>query len=385
VETSKFLDTQAEKLKAQLARTEQALAKFKEEHAGTLPTDTNLNREALDRAERDLEQANAEVRDLESRKDVLLADLSQTSPSAPILSDTGQPILGAEDRLEALRRQYVEMSARYGPEYPDLIRVKKEIALLSDGTGPDADRATLQEELDAKRTELGQLRKRYSDDHPDVKRLQRTVDELAREVRSAPLLGAAGGVRRPDNPAYVRLQAELDGLDTELAAQRADRDELGKKIAEYQARIARAPETERLLALLSRDYDIATRDYANVREKQAEAERAILVESEQKSERYVLQRDAPLPAGPAQPSHLTIVLAGLFLAMTAAIGAGILREAVDGTVRGPRDLRAMLNAPPIAVIPTVENGRGVWMRRARHSALALSYAMVTLFAIAAVA
>ncbi len=383
-ETSDFLNQQADTLKAELARTEAALAKFKQEHAGSLPEDSTLNQQMLDRTERDLDNTEENIRTVQARKDLLITQLAQTSPSAPLYDENGKPILGAEDQLESLRRQYVELSAKYSPQHPDLIRLRKQIELLSKNQPAGIDRTAIQSELDTKREELKDLQRRYSPDYPDVKELKRTITALTRQLAAQPAASSTN-TRAPDNPAYLQLQVQLDSADADLAAMQADRQKLRKKIDDLQAQIAREPQTEKELITVSRDYDIAKQDYNKIREKQTAAHRAIAVEDEQKAERYVLQRDAYLPSSPAQPSHLTIILAGMFLAVSASIGSALFRDAVDGTVRGARDLRMIVKAPPMAVIPTIMNGRETWKHRMRRLALAASYVGVAFLAITAAA
>jgi succinoglycan biosynthesis transport protein ExoP len=381
-EASRVLAEQAADLKGELTRTEEALAEFKQQHAGSLPEDTNLNKQRLDRAQGDLDDVEREIRTLEERKNMLLAQLAETSPSATLYSEDGDPILGTDQQLEVLRRQYISMAARYSPEHPDVIKLRKQIEALSGEDAPAVDTASLQSELEAKRAELADLKQRYSDDHPDVQRVQRTIDELLDQLKTAPAVSAAPPPK-PNNPAYIQLQVQLDGVNNELAAQRQQRVQLNQRIQVYEDQLAKTPDIERQLTTLTRDYDIAKRDYNDIREKQTEAERAITVESQQRAERYILQRDAGLPDSPAQPSHLTIVLIGVFLGIMAALGAGLLREALDTTVRGARDLRAILETPPIALVPSIDTQRDIWRRLLRRGVLAASFAAAAFFGVTA--
>lgn len=384
-ETSSFLAEQAEVLKVELARTEAALAEFKRRNNGSLPENTDLNLQLLDRAQRDIDGIEREIRTLQERKNLLVAELAQTSASATLYSETGEPILGTEERLELLRREYVTMVARYSLEHPDLLRVRREIELLSQEEGATftADVALLQLEIEARRAELAELRQRYAEDHPNVSQLQRTIDGMVEQLGTAPDTLATS--REPNNPEYIRLQLQLEAVDTELGALREDREELRARLLELETRIGRAPETEREAIMLTRDYEIARQDYNEIRQKQAEAERAVVIEDQQRAEHYVLQRRAPLPTSPAQPNHATIMAIGLFLALTAAIGFGLMKEAFDTTIRGPKDLRAMIDAAPIAVIPSVPNRNDVLRRALSRVVLGCFFGAVAFIGISAIA
>jgi succinoglycan biosynthesis transport protein ExoP len=92
-----------------------------------------------------------------------------------------------------------------------------------------------------------------------------------------------------------------------------------------------------------------------VREKQTEAEQALNLEASEKGERYVLQRTPTEPTSAAFPNRLAIVILGTILATVFALGGLLISEALDGKVRGVRDLKLLTGMPPIAIIPVLES------------------------------
>ena len=72
---------------------------------------------------------------------------------------------------------------------------------------------------------------------------------------------------------------------------------------------------------------------------------------------------------------------GLFLAITLGMAYGMLAEALDNSVRTTRDVRKILDMPPIAAIPEIRIPSEV--RRIRNQNLA--YALCVAVLVAAVA
>ena len=78
------------------------------------------------------------------------------------------------------------------------------------------------------------------------------------------------------------------------------------------------------------------------------------MEASEKGERYVLQKTPSEPTSAAFPNRLAIIILGTIVATVFALGGLLVSEAVDGKVRGIRDLRNLTGMPPIAVIPVLE-------------------------------
>jgi len=64
--------------------------------------------------------------------------------------------------------------------------------------------------------------------------------------------------------------------------------------------------------------------------------------------------EPPLPPEkPVSPNRIMIIVAGLILSLGAGIGAAVLRDTMDPSVRGFGDVRQLLTVPPLASIPTI--------------------------------
>ncbi len=235
--TSNFLTTEANRLAKQVSDIEEAIADFKDENAGRLPELVNMNLQRLERLERDLLAGQRQMRQIEERKIYLQSELAQLSPNALMYSATGERMFGPLDRLRALEADYVAKSARYSENHPDLARMRQEMAALRAEVG-DADTGGFGGPTQRAATELVSLLDRYSEQHPDVVGVQRQIRSVEQQLanaqsqRSRPL-----PTSRPDNPAYIQLQTQLQAAEVELTGLKLTEAEIRAKMTDIDGRI----------------------------------------------------------------------------------------------------------------------------------------------------
>jgi uncharacterized protein involved in exopolysaccharide biosynthesis len=351
--TVDFFQRDVDRLALKIDEAETKLADFKERHAGALPNSAFANTQLIDRYERELGDVEREIRDLREARQILETDLSTESPNAPIFSTTGETILAGQDRLKLLQQQLVELSAKYGPEHPDVIRTRREIDLMSGGDASQ-DASIVRQELEIARREYAAARQRYTADHPDVVNLQNKVRTLEARLASIDIAPQPVQDTRPDNPVYINILVQIEAADAELYALRIRARELRDRIRQYQEQMLQAPQIEREYLAFQRNYDQAVSDYNEVREKQTEAQQALDLETSEKGERYVLQRSPVEPISAAFPNRLAIIILGAIFAFVCSFGAVLIAEAFDAKVRSVRDLKNLTGMPPIAIIPVIE-------------------------------
>ncbi len=367
-ETSQFFAQEAARLDTEISAIEVKLAAFKRLHADSLPELSTLNLQLMDRTERDLETSQREIRSLRERRTLLESELAQLSPYSVIYDEAGAAILSPQDRLKMLQRRYVQLSATYSPDHPDVLKTKREIAVLSNQTGaPGVNAVILQTELMARRDERAALRNLYSDDHPDVVRVTRIVGNLEAAIVTTPLVPTDTLPAAPaDNPLYIQKQVQLEGTKIELVASLARRADLAVKLSDLEARLLRTPEVEREYSSLSRGYAQLLEQFNSIEQRQREAETARNLEIENKGERFTVLDPPQLPSLPAQPNRIAILLLTIVLAFTIGVGSISIAEVVDRTVRNARDVVKLLEIPPLAFIPLISNEADVLAVRRRR-------------------
>lgn len=384
-ETYSFLSVEAEKLAQNIADLETQLATFKEKNADRLPELTQLNMQLIERTERELNDLENQMRSMDDRKFYLDGQLAQINPMSPMVGESGERILDPITRLKMLRSDYASAAARYAPDHPDVVRMRREIEGLEKKTGMIDSSSEQAKELAKSRTELASAREKYSEDHPDVIRLTKTVASMEEALKQRPSTPEKDVAKeKPENPAYITLQAQLEGIKSQAQALVAQRSALKIKLSEYEKRIQQMPEVERKYLTLKRDYENSVRRYQEIKAKQMEAQVGQELEKERKGERFSLIDPPQLPEEPIKPNRPVIIILGFLLSLASGLGYAAVAESMDSSVRGVRGVTYLLESPPLSVIPYMPNSedtaRAVKTRKIVIATVASSFVLILLLA-----
>jgi uncharacterized protein involved in exopolysaccharide biosynthesis len=376
-ETIRFLTQEARRLDTEIAKREAQIAEFRTKNSGALPELAESNRQLIDRASRDLDTVEQEIRTLRDRQDILNSELAMLPRNNTYLNDQGQPVLSSEERVKVLQREYLNMSSIYSPEHPDVQKKRRELEALAQSMGvPAFDRATLESELQARMDQLAQARDRYAPDHPDVVRLERAVEEAQKALRTAPTTAPPRVQTAPDNPAYIQREAMLRGIATQLAASFKRRDELRARYEDLTKKLQVTPEIEREASALTRGLEQLRAQYNDTQTQINEAQIELNLEDDPNSDRFTVLAQPTIAGSPSSPNRFAVLI--LTLAIAVSLGAVVVAavERSDQAVRNAQDVVEYLEIPPLVGIPYVENRLDL-KRRARRRLLAAS--MVSLW------
>lgn len=354
-ETYTFLSAEADKLREHITELETQIAAFKEKNAGQLPELASLNIQLKERTESELRDVENQVRSLDDRKFYLEGQLAQINPLSPVIGEGGQMTLDPVTQLKKLRSEYISATSKYSPDHPDVVRLRRQIEGLEKQTGFVSSSPEQAKELATLRTELAEAREKYSPDHPDVIRLTKMIASQEEALKKKPAPETEVAKEKPDNPAYLTLQATLEGTKSQIQAYANQRIALKAKLSEYEKRLQRTPEVERNWSILNRDYDNSVKRYQEIKAKQNEAQVGQELEKERKGERFSLIDPPQLPEKPASPNRPAIIILGFLLSMASGVGYAAAMESMDTSVRGTSGVMALLDSPPLSVIPYLQN------------------------------
>ena len=371
-ETTTFLRQEAESLAAHIEEVEAKLAKFKQRAAGALPELMPLNLQMMNQSDRELMDLDQQIRSLEERKSYLDGELATIKPNTPILSVTGERILDSVERLRGLRAEYAGVAANLSPDHPDVIKMKQEISALERETGANPETEEVAKQLIDARARQATLADRLGENHPDVLQTQRTIMALERELRR---IGTGAGnkpTQRPENPAYINIQAQLNSVNSSLQALKTSRTTVKQRLQDYAKRIERTPVLEPDYLTLARDRDTSSQKYQEIRSRLLEAKVSEGLEVQRKGERFSLIDPPGLPESPEKPNRKAIVLLGFILALAGGAGAAALTEHLDHSIRTPEQLVRVSQAFPLAVIPYMPNRADLARALARRNRIRLT-------------
>ena len=317
--TAGFLKTQLADVKKQLDDQEQRTSEFKLQHMNELPQQFQANMFSLERLNTRLRaNSDQQLRVIEQR-DRLERQLSAIGPSAPSVAPP--------------------------PNSPqaELLRLTQQLA---------------------------DLRRQYTDEYPDVIRLRNQIASLERRIAAAPPEPSAAAAP-PDN-SEARIKDDLRKVEAELQTLREEDRALHQAIDDYEQRVVNAPKREEELRTLSRDYETTKERYTTLLQRYEEAQLAESLERGEQVEKFRILDPALPPRGPVAPNRLRLLLLGLGLAAALAVAATAAAEWFDTSFHTIDDLRAFTRVPTLVNLPLIVTRRDVRRRRLRMALAAIS-------------
>lgn len=340
---SGFLAGEEEKLSLRLAELEKQLTVHKEKYSGRLPELMGMNMSLLERTQKELEDLERHVYSMEERKLQLQAQLATIEPYS------GK---SAGGRLREANAEYVSAAAVYSPDHPDVVRLRREVEQLKKEAGIVDERDVLEPEIRKARGELADAQQKYAANHPDVVSRKNSLALLEERFRNArATTGRVGTAIRPDNPAYIAVQTQIDTVDLSLRAAREQKARAKEKLGEYERRVVQTPRVEQEGLALQREYANALKKYQELKQSLMGAELAVELEKEDRGERFSILEPPKLPTVPHIPNRRAFLLLGLVLGVGGGIGYASMAEYMDRTVRGARIVASVTGSLPLAVIP----------------------------------
>jgi polysaccharide biosynthesis transport protein len=348
--TTAFMDESWNEAKKQLDALETKLTAFRIRYSGRLPEQMQANLQAMRSLETQLSGVNEAIARIGQEKLLFESQIRILKDQMSSLGTVADPIGMAvqNERLTGMEREIAQreaalttMKERYKETHPDVKSMQAQIAVLK----KNRDDA-LKAELDRK-----------PDPRPRVPNFN--------EVRS----------RREFERQIASLQSQVQAKDLELEERIKEQKNLRVAINGYGVRIQSSPALEGEYTKMSRDYDLAKKEYDDLNTKRAQSRLATDLESQKKGELLEVLEDATLPETPAKPNRWLIVGAGLGMGLIAGVFIAGAREMQDTSLKSLKDARAYTNLPVLGTVPLLENDLVV-RRKRRLSWLAWSAACI---------
>lgn len=293
-----FLRGELDDMKKQLENQERAVKDFKERYMGELPQQETANLSTLERLSAQL-LLNSEKQALAHERQIIVD--KQLGVSGNAVSASPVPSV---TRLEEASRELAELRQRFTDKYPDVVRLRAEIAelerQLDAGNGDDPGRGT-----------------------------QGEIPHVAGRMDGVP------------------------GANAELRLLKAEEQRLRGLIGEYEERIENTPRREQEFRALQRDYETTQQVYQSLLKRYEEAKLAESLEHNQRGEQFRILDPALVSERPVAPNRLRSILLGLLLSVGLAAMAAAVAEALDSSFHSAEELRAVSTVPVLATIPRI--------------------------------
>ncbi len=305
--TVEVLGQQLRASQDRLNQIEDQLRQKKERYMGRLPTQIDANLQTANGLRNQLESISQQM-SLESNQLLLLEtqieQMRQGGAGAAMTSSGAAAIHSAQGRINLLNQQLVSVRALgYKDKHPEVISLKAEIEQA-------------QQELSAARKETG------------------------------------GASALQADPAYQQKVAERNLVKGRIDSLRRAEGNVRKQISAYQSRIESAPMVEQELAGITREHQLETERYNNLKEQYDTALLQGDITRQQGGERFSVLYGASSPELVSmEPLRIMLVAlgAGLMLGVTLLVG----REFMDRSVHDARALQNEFELPVLGEIPTI--------------------------------
>jgi protein tyrosine kinase modulator len=201
---------------------------------------------------------------------------------------------------------------------------------------------------------------RYGPNYPDVRKLRRQISDLKAKMEAdkpatdAPDPQASTTPRATQNPV---LEAELHKLDQDIDDQVKVQAALQKEIQFHVGKLQQVPIFEQQVAGLMRDYDSIQTHYNQLQAKKLDAVMASELETHQAAERFEVLDPAVPPVKPSGPRREMMMMGGLFFGLLCGLGVAFLVEVSDQSVRHEREAAQIFGKPVLAGIPKITSAK----------------------------
>jgi polysaccharide chain length determinant protein (PEP-CTERM system associated) len=346
--TSDFIDKELGDIEKKLNNKDEEIRAYKERHMGNLPQQLDANLRTLDRLHQQLwkvkeSQKNnddrvfliqnhiearrtesiqnqmAQLNELREEKEISAEDLrAEKTPVHPLVAQ----LHGLQKDLEFARLRYTE-------RHPDIIALKKRIALIE----PQVEE--IWREQEAKREET-------------LRQLRAKREEMAARIPAEVQI----------DPGTAKLIAQynekLREIDLQNKRLKDEEENVIRQIAVYQQRVEEVPKKEEELLLMTRDYELLKRNYQSLMDKKIQSRMFENLERRQQGEQFRILDPARVPETPFKPDFNRVMLIGAMLGLMSGCGLAYLRETWNQKFHTESEIENALGLRVIAVIPDLK-------------------------------
>jgi uncharacterized protein involved in exopolysaccharide biosynthesis len=345
-----------------------------------------IYKKKLEESEKTLREfKEANLKDLQYRTSV--TSVTQSEGGSKEVQVSSGPVVGgllgggAQNANLAKLEQYqnslneVEMSLK--PLYTKLENLKKQLAtedpviIIPSTSASPATSDPAQIRLKELENELASLLTKYKDQHPDVIRVRAEIEEVKKQVRKSDKSPTINWNAAQFNPVYQNLSQEISKTEFEINTLERRRDDLQKKIEEYNVKVKTIPTIEQEYIRLTRDYKVNEDIYQMLLRRLEEARISKELEVKEKGTTFKIIEPAIVPLKPSSPSQLLVILMGLVGGLGVGLGAVALVEITYRPFNDQKEAESYLEVPVLATIPRILTDEDIRWRRRSYRIMAM--------------
>ncbi|MGA7827474.1 MAG: XrtA system polysaccharide chain length determinant [Geobacteraceae bacterium] len=199
---------------------------------------------------------------------------------------------------------------------------------------------------------LGELRTEFTDSYPEVIKLKSDIATLREQIHNQ-TKGAA--LAEGESEELQKINIELQGLRESEAIQR-------RTLGSSRGLLQQIPAVRAELERLERDRDTQKAFYEELVTRQGQSEISKQLEVQDKATTFRIIDPAVATSRPVSPDRVKIILMGIFAGLAAAMGIALFLDKMDRSVKSVDDLKG-LGLSLLAVIPSIRNPKEYDLKR----------------------
>lgn len=302
-----FIDKQTREYHDKLMQAEESLKEFRSANIDAQPGSDGDISTRLAALQTRIEQTTQELREAEIKKTSLEKQLSGEAESASVLSRETQ----YRTRIGELQGQLETLRLSYHDTYPDIVRIRHQIADLNE--------------------EIAKERQR-----------RETAKASGRAVLDESII---------NNPMYQQLKRDLSQNQVLIDTLRARITQSRTQLDQVVDRGKRVHGSEATLAELTRDYQVNREIYQDLLKRRESARVSMNLDKERQGLSFRVQEPASLPQTPSGLRFVHFVMLGVVLGLLVPGGLLHARLQWDPRIRTAGRVRDIPGANLIATVP----------------------------------
>lgn len=372
-DTTEFIENQLEETRKALEEQENKLKDFRLKHIGEMPEQQSADLQILGQLQSQVQLEGEALSRVEQQKTYLQSMMTQVVPvidvdsgddsgaPGPAASKAAGPVVQPKKSALALdKEKLAELLTRYKDTYPDVVKLKKQIADEESRQAPAGGSA---ESVAAK----------AAVPVPPPPPPSVTTKSASASAPAAPPVPPA----RHFNPV---LQGQIEASDAEIAKHREEIQRLSKLVAGYQAKLESIPVHEQEITALVRDYEMTKAHYTQLEGLALQAETATQLEYRQKGEKFLVLDTAVPPDKPSKPNRPLLDAAGALGALLLGLVLAMSPEIFGMTIVGPLDMPSSGSLTILEIIPVIKTRSDEILHRRRMLVATASAIIATIAA-----
>jgi protein tyrosine kinase modulator len=320
VGTTDFLKDQLGEAKRQLDAQDAKLAEFKRKYMGTLPGDEQNEAQLLGGLSSQLDAVTNQLSRAQQDKsyeESLLNQQLTALKSAHKVEGKEEDTL--EKQLTDDKAQLASMQGHYTADYPDVIKLKSDIAALE---------------------------KKIANQEPEAK-----------TPASSTSAGTASAASEPLEIQQMRLAIHTN--DVLIQEKTKEQNRVKQQMSSIQGRLSISPVVEEQYKAITRDHDTAIKLYDDLLAKRSDSEMATNLERRQLGGELTILDAADLPERPSFPNRPAFAGGGFGIGFMLGIGLVMLLELRDKSIRTEADAERALGLPILASVPVISESKNI--------------------------